>query len=423
MDFSGFGQCPTCSFCGDSHMSAYCHVSSSFSPFPQNSYLTGSDHRNYPEASSDHLSSDCYVNFSSGPSFEPTYYANENFCRNDRYPSYPQPAITYSANNHEEWPTEWEYRGDSQWAEDHHDTYQGGHNSSFSWEESKTEMSTSFSLQPQEKASTTEDSLIVVIQRMTAEKQRQLNDYLERDKEKALEYERELRKSVQRITDQLQQIQDALGLNDEIRTEKELHTLENGHIVDDGWSNEEKQLEENLDEPKQVSEEWLYDWYLRNVYVTPPEVGNDEDEKERDPSEEPRELRDSSEEFKEIPKEDTSVLTFQDSLVENFMETREMDVQMETQVQSSTLELQELKGSFSCPLLTFTPLFPCMMSPDFDLPYILPVIVDCISMYYWEMVVYGLLKICSIFRAPIFRACKDDVRNNWRDITFPFDRG
>ena len=55
------------------------------------------------------------------------------------------------------------------------------------------------------------------------------------------------------------------------------------------------------------------------------------------------------------------------------------------------------------------------------IPYILHVKIDCDLTGFEKAKLLRLLKLMNLRRASTL--CKDDVRNNWRDITFPFDRG
>ena len=421
MDYSGYEQCPTCLHCGVSHWGSCYQASNPEPPYPLYAFLEARLPGNTPEAppivsnpfhcfwcGGDHLSSQCHVNFSSGPSYEPTYCTNSDVCRTNRYPQYQELANTYSADYHREYAPKWEYRGDEQEAGDHHIAYQGGYQPSFSWEEPYAESSSYSLLQPQGETSTTEEQLMLVLQHRMADDQRQFGETLE----KAAEYEREMRESIQRMTNKLQEVQTALGLHDDIQQPEEPPTLE--------WSEEEKQDEVCLDERPQVPEAWLYAWYKSNLQATPTEEVQGEEEEE-DPSQGPWEPKETCEEFKDPPREAILWFASQDPLVEDLIEKRELEAQLEAQVQNATLEPKELKGSFPCPSLTFAPLSPCMSFPLHDPLYILP-ITTCASTY-WEMAVHGLPKLCSILQAPIFGAREDDVRILSKDVTFPFDRG
>ena len=55
------------------------------------------------------------------------------------------------------------------------------------------------------------------------------------------------------------------------------------------------------------------------------------------------------------------------------------------------------------------------------IPYILHVKIDCDLTGCEKAKLLRLLKLMNLRRAS--KLCKADVRNNWRDITFPFDRG
>lgn len=403
-----------CDICGGAHYTVYCSRRKSYATSPN---CFGNLHRNEPHPTSSfscsyipscvwcgegHFSHTCPLK-----NVEPTDF-NSTFCRNRSYNSFPHPGYGCSSYNQETWPTEWELHGDNQGPGHHHYLPRGCpqryNNQTFSQRDPEEEVllqlqnTIQWLQQAVDSWEMTPPPSYPVLQRPTPT----LDEPIDLNTIPLGELQPYF---FQRRKQWLQSLE-----------EEQSSLVECERIIEDGWSTMEKKEEE-----VQAQVELPQELEVYNDKGTLPELGMDEN---TDQEVELDMLTDTDEAFKDSPEEDfTMEVSIPDLLDTSLIEKWDVELAMEAQASLLSSKLELHKGSFFIPTFDFIPLSPYLESIIVEPPYILPMIVNFDSNGFWEFVVYGLLTLLFSVQAPILKACKDDVHNLQKDITFSFDRG